>query len=134
MNEENLYYLDFSEKEITLQAKFYAECLKSNMECYLEPTIRHKNNPRKIGGFGSIDIVVKVKNKFIGLECKKSTENDYYGHREQLLKYSKLNIPIIFFKDENYIFPIIRCLRKQCLLNTIHIYDEKYEMLVMIPT
>jgi|SRR5689334_8866175 len=132
MNEENTYYLDFSEKEATLQAKFYAECLKCKIECYLEPTIKNKNNPNKVSAYGSIDIVVKIKNKLIGLECKKSKANDYYSHKKQLLRYRKLNIPIVFFKEEKHILPIIYCLRKQNLLNKIHIYDEKYEVLVMV--
>lgn len=126
------YSLDFTEKEIHLQIKFYLTALKLNMECFIEVGIKENNPTSKKGTFGRIDLIVKVNNRFIGIECKKSANNDYYSHKKQLLKYSQLDIPIVFCKEEKHIEPILRCLKRQSLMNKIHSYDEQKQVLVMV--
>lgn len=130
MNQQEIYSFNFSEKEIHLQIEFYNLCIKENIECFLEVSINSNIIKKWIG---SIDIVVKIHNKFIGIECKKKSSNDYYHHRNQLQKYNKLNIPIIFFMKKEFIKPIISCLKRQTLMNKIHIYDSEKDMLIIIP-
>lgn len=126
------YKLVFREKEINLQFNLFTELRERNIKCYLESTIVDGEG----NSIGEIDIVVEINEKFIGIECKKYSSREIQNlaksHKNQLIKYKNLLIPIIFIANSDHIIPIIESIISSDLENKIYGYFDVVQKIAQL--